>query len=147
MLNIKNYNELLHCTVADTIKSLVSHTSQEAISFNNINKFPNTNGIYLVSLSETIIYIGKADKQKIKTRCNQYLNASTGGTLRKKLEIVMACDSQTAINYIINNLSAKFIEITDINTIPTIEEIAIWAYQPKLNVVKPTTFSYENCKL
>ncbi len=147
MLNIKSYDDFLSCTVEDAIQLLDSSLSANAISFNNIENFPQENGIYFVSLEDLIVYVGKADKQSIKARCNQYVNNSSGGTLRKKIEKVKLCNSVDAIAYIKANLSAKFIEITDIDKIPTIEEIAIWAYQPKLNVVKPTTFSYESCGL
>jgi hypothetical protein len=147
LLNIKSYDDFLNCTVADAIQLLDSKLSSNAISFKNIKNFPQTNGIYLVSLDNSIIYVGKADVQKINKRCNQYVNNSSGGTLRKKIEKVKLCNSEDAISYIKDNLSARFIEITDIDKIPTIEEIAIWAYQPKLNVVKPTKFSYESCVL
>ena len=143
MLNIKNYDDFINCTVDETKKIINNKLSKERISFDNINKFSNKNGLYFIFLNEMVFYIGKADKQDIQTRCKQYLNKSSGGTLRKKIECIKECNSEMAIEYIKTNLSARFVEIDTIDNIPMIEEIAIWAFQPKLNVIKPTVFSYQ----
>ena len=143
MLNIKNFDDFISCTVEETKKTINNRLSKERISFKNIDNFSNKKGLYFIFLNEIVLYIGKADKQDIQTRCKQYLNKSSGGTLRKKIECIRECNSEMAIKYIKTNLSAKFVEVDTIDNIPMIEEISIWAFQPKLNVIKPTIFSYK----
>ena len=143
MLNIKNFDDFINCTVDKTKEIINNKLSNKKISFKNIDNFSTKNGLYFIFLNEIVLYIGKADKQNIQTRCRQYLNKSSGGTLRKKIECIKECNSDVAIEYVKTNLSAKFVEIDTIDNIPMIEEISIWAFQPKLNVIKPTDFSYQ----
>lgn len=118
--------------------------TEEAISFSEMDRFPNEIGLYFAFLLGNVAYIGKADKQTIRKRCKQHVNQSSGGTFRKKIEATRKCSQKDAISYIQNEMTAKFITGIGENSIPAIEEIAIWAYQPILNAVKPTTFTYEN---
>jgi len=60
-----------------------------------------------------------------------------------KIEYVRLCTPDDAANYISNYFAAKFIEIEDTGKIPVLEEVAILAFQPKLNAIKSSTFSYE----
>lgn len=143
MINCRNYEEFLTCNPEEAKSKIESSLSDEPISFSSVDSFPENNGLYFVLLGDTVLYIGKADKQSIKDRCKQYLNKSTGGTLRKKIEYVRLCTPDDAINYISNYFAAKFIEIEDTEKIPVLEEVAIWAFQPKLNAVKPSAFSYK----
>lgn len=143
MLNSKNYDDILACTPDATRASLVKKMSNEALSFDNVFDFPTEYGLYFILLGEEVLYIGKADKQTIKDRCNQYINNSSGGTLRKKIESVQLCTSEEAINYIKSHLCAKFITSIDVDKLAVVEEVAIWAFQSKLNAIKPTTFHYD----
>lgn len=143
MLNSKNYNDFFSSTAEDSRRIINSKLSKDIISFSQINEFPIYNGLYFVFLEDIIVYIGKADKQNIRERCKQYINFSSGGTLRKKVECIKECNSSLAIDFIKSNLSAKFIHINNVDSISVLEEVAIWVYQPKLNVVKPTTFSFK----
>ncbi len=143
MLNSKNYDEVLACTPGAAKAILVQKMSKEALSFNNLLNFPSEYGLYFIVLGEEVLYIGKADKQTIKDRCNQYINNSSGGTLRKKIESVKSCTADQAINYIKSHLCAKFITSIDTDKLAVVEEVAIWAFQSKLNVIKPTTFQYD----
>lgn len=143
MLNSRNYDELLESSSFSAKERLTSLLSESIIPFSQIGEFPECNGLYFVMLGEEVLYIGKADKQTIKGRCEQYLNKSTGATLRKKIECVRSCNKDEAILYIKDYLSAKFIILNDIEQIPVIEEVAIWSFQPKLNVIKPSSFTFE----
>jgi excinuclease UvrABC nuclease subunit len=147
MINCKRYDELLKCNPEDIKSKIESHLFAESISFLDVDSFPDNNGLYFVFLGSAVLYIGKADKQSIKDRCKQYTNNSSGGTLRKKIECVCSCSSSDATSYISNSLTAKFIVIEETKKISTLEEVAIWAFQPKLNVIKPSTFTYENLVL
>lgn len=142
MLNSKNFEDLLNCSFEETKKIFMSQLANDLISFNKISEFPEKNGLYFVMFKNEILYIGKADKQTIKKRCNQYVNKSTGATLRKKVECVKVCDKQEAISFIKNNFTAKFFIFDEVEKLPVLEEVAIWAFQPRLNVIKPTTFRY-----
>ena len=53
------------------------------------------------------------------------------------------CSKQEAISFIKNNFTARFFISKEVENLPVIEEIAIWAFQPRLNAIKPTTFSYD----
>lgn len=143
MINCRNYDEFLICNSEEAKSKIESSLSDDPISFLSVDSFPDNTGLYFVLLGDTVLYIGKADKQSIKDRCKQYLNKSTGGTLRKKIECVQLCTPDDAIDYISNYFTAKFIEIEDTKKIPVLEEVSIWAFQPKLNAVKPSLFSYE----
>lgn len=147
MINCSNYDEFLICSSDAAKERIEGRLSREAISFSNMGSFPDCKGLYFVFLGSDIVYIGKADKQSIKKRCRQYVSKSTGGTLRKKIECTRLCDTDDAVNYISNYLTAKFIEISDVEKISVLEEVAIWAFQPKLNAVKPSVFSYEKLVL
>jgi hypothetical protein len=127
--------------------ALSAKWTDQAISFENIENFPEYYGLYFVILRNEVVYVGKADKQTIAKRCKQYVGRSSGGTLRKKIESVMLCKPQDAINFIKANMQAKFIEIVDIQRIPVIEEIAIWAFQSRLNAIKPGAFQYISLSL
>lgn len=72
------------------------------------------------------------------------VNKSSGGTLRRKIECVTGWNSIVAIDYIKSNLSAKFIDDIQFDKLKFIEEVAIWAYQPKLNAVKESSSFFNN---
>lgn len=74
----------MECSTDATKQQITRHLSDILISFDNIEKFPSTQGLYFVFLEKELVYIGKADKQTIQDRCKQYINKSSGGTLRKK---------------------------------------------------------------
>ena len=143
MLNCKNFNELITCSCEDSKRIFLSQLTDDELSFASISDFPEGNGLYFVFYNNEIIYIGKADKQSIKKRCNQYVNESSGATLRKKVECVRKCSKQEAISFIKNNFTARFFISKEVEKLPVIEEIAIWAFQPRLNVIKPAFFSYD----
>ncbi len=128
---------------SSAIKAFESKLSKSTASFSNMSSFPLYHGLYFVYLENQVIYIGKADKQPIRKRCEQYVGTSTGATLRLKIEKATGSDKQGSIAYISKNLKARFIELGNLEQIPVLEEIAIWAFQPKLNVIKPKTFRYE----
>ena len=88
MLNSKTYDDILACSPETTKIILIKKMSDVAISFKNIDSFPKKTGLYFIVLDDEVLYIGKADKQTIKERCNQYINNSSGGTLRKKIESI-----------------------------------------------------------
>lgn len=147
MINCSNYNQIFTCNPEEAKVTLESQLSDESVSFSNVDSFPNSNGLYFVFMGSDVVYIGKADKQNIKNRCKQYVNNSSGGTLRKKIECTRLCSSSDAISYICNSFAARFLEIDDVEKIPVLEEVAIWAFQLKLNVIKPSIFSYEKLVL
>lgn len=143
MLNAEKYDDLLTCSIDQSKKLLDDKLTKTKISFNNIGEFPEYNGIYFVYQDNRIIYIGKADKQNIKKRCEQYLNKSSGGTLRKKIENTRNLNPKEAIDYIKNTFSVKFIQVDKVEKIPTLEQIAILIYQPRLNALVTSNFSYD----
>lgn len=134
-------------TPETTIATLSAKWTAQAVSFESIDNFPKYKGLYFVFLSNEVVYVGKADKQTIVARCKQYICMSSGATLRKKVECVMSCTPQDAIRYIKTNLQARFIKVDDVQRIQVIEEIAIWAFQPRLNAIKPQTFQYGHLSL
>jgi|GEM_PF-1755708 excinuclease UvrABC nuclease subunit len=147
MLNCKNLNDLLTCSCEESKSIFVSQLTDEEVSFDSLSDFPENNGLYFVFYNNQILYIGKADKQSIKKRCNQYVNESSGATLRKKVECVRKCGKQEAITFIKNNFKARFFVSKEVEKLPVLEEIAIWAFQPRLNAIKPTTFNYEKLQV
>lgn len=146
-MNCTDYDGLMKSTPEATRAALSAKWTTQAVSFENINNFPGYHGLYFVFLSNEVVYVGKADKQTIETRCKQYVCLSSGATLRKKVESVMSCEPQVAINFIKANMQARFIKIEDILRIPVIEEIAIWAFQSRLNAIKPKAFQYSHLSL
>ena len=143
MINSKNFDDLISVSCEETKAIFMSQLTANEISFSSLSEFAESNGLYFVFYNDEVLYIGKADKQTIKKRCNQYVNESSGATLRKKVECVNKCGKQEAILFIKNNFSAKFFISNEVQKLPVLEEIAIWAFQPRLNAIKPTTFSYD----
>lgn len=147
MLNSSNYEELMSSTPEATKSIFSSKWSNKAISFGDIGEFPISHGLYFVFLRNEVAYIGKADKQHMADRCKQYIGSSSGGTLRKKIELVRQCSPQDAIAFIKENMEARFIEIADVMSIPVLEEVAIWAFQSRLNAIKPEAFRFSRLAL
>lgn len=131
----------------EATKAALSDQWTPAISFEDINRFPAYHGLYFVFLRNEVVYVGKADKQTIVKRCKQYVCMSSGATLRRKIECVMTVGPQDAIKFIRANMQARFIKVEDVLRIPVIEEIAIWAFQARLNAVKPEAFKYSRLSL
>jgi len=148
VLNSEKYEDILACTPDESKAKLAQCMKEPSVSFANINEFPLTHGLYFILLNEEVLYIGKADTQTIQVRCRQYITPrDSGGTLRKKIECVKQCSPQDAVDYITSNLCAKFITSIEATNLSVVEQIAIWAFQPKLNAIKPTSFQYGRLKV
>ena len=148
MLNSENYEDILACTPDESKAKLAQCMIEPSVSFANITEFPSIHGLYFILLNEEILYIGKADTQTIQVRCRQYISPrDSGGTLRKKIECVKKCSPQDVVDYITSNLCAKFITSIEVTSLKVVEEIAIWAFHPKLNAIKPTSFQYDRLKV
>jgi hypothetical protein len=143
VLNTTSYEGLMGSTAEAAKLALSAKWSEGLVSFGNMDSFPKHHGVYFVFFGEEVVYVGKADKQTIAKRCKQYVGSSSGATLRKKVECVWGCSGQDAVEFIKANMQARFMRIDDVEQIPVIEEIAIWAFQSRLNAIKPEAFTYE----
>jgi hypothetical protein len=62
---------------------------------------------------------------------------SGGNSFRGKISNLKNISNKDAIEYIKNNVKARFIDLEnfDYNTIKQLEQISVWAYQPPLNFI------------
>lgn len=143
MINTTGFEQLIGSNVDETKNIFLSCMTREAISFFNINEFPESKGIYLIYKNNMLnnpIYIGSAyaETRTLKMRCRQYLQKGSGGeSFRGKIEDLKGINNSQAIEFIKNNFSAKFIELPNENEdkIKQLEQLAIWGFSPKLNFI------------
>ena len=139
MLNANNFESLIKSTHKDK-EYFQSLLSKERIDFKDISNFPKERGLYFLFYQDILLYIGSASAQSrtIKIRCQQYLQKGSGGeSFRGKIEKLKEISPNEAIEFIKNNISAKFINYNNLdeNGIKQLEQIAICYYQPTLNFI------------
>ncbi len=154
MINTNNFDQLI-CGQPEQAREIFStYLNADPVSFERISDFPGTTGIYFIYKNgdqAVPIYIGSAfaENRSLKIRCGQYLQRGSGGeSLRGKIEILKEISDLQAIEYIKTNFTAKFIQLPSVeeNKIKQIEQIAIWAYSPRLNFILKC-FNYDYTQL
>ncbi len=148
MLNTSNYKTMLSAN-PNTTRTTFSKKIVSEVSFNNIEDFPTTKGIYFIYEKPDLehpIYIGSTARD-FKTRCRQYLQDGNGGeSFRGKISALQGCKTTDAITWIKSNCSAKFLVLNDGNHQNQLEQIAIWCFSPKLNFIL-NNFEYHHTNL
>jgi len=140
MLNTDNFTDLINSAYREDKEYFQSLLSKNHLDFRNISTFPKERGLYFLFWKEILLYIGSASAQSrtIKIRCQQYIQQGSGGeSFRGKIEILRDISSNEAIEFIKNNISAKFINYDKLNedSIKQLEQVAIYCYQPVLNFI------------
>jgi len=149
MFNSNNFDDII--TLNDTDKNHFKLLlSEHFINFSDISDFPNNKGLYFLFYQNILIYIGSASTtgRTIKIRCQQYLQKGNGGeSFRGKIELLKKISSDEAIQFIKENISAKFIDCNNLDkdNILQLEQVAICCYQPLLNFILKK-FNYEMLK-
>ena len=140
MLNTDNFTDLINSACREDKEYFQPLLSKNQFDFKNISIFPKERGLYFLFYKDILLYIGSASAQSrtIKIRCQQYLQQGSGGeSFRGKIEILKSVSSNEAIEFIKNNISAKFINYDNLDedSIKQLEQIAICCYQPVLNFI------------
>ena len=152
MLNTNDFESLIKFVHNKNNKEYFQDLlSENQISFNNISNFPKEKGLYFLYYQNILLYIGSASasSRTIQIRCKQYLQKGNGGeSFRGKIEKLQNIQVEEAIEFIKNNISAKFITFDnlDVGHIKQLEQVAICCYQSPLNFILEK-FNYKNLQV
>jgi hypothetical protein len=152
MLNTNNFESLIKPVQNKNNKKYFQDLlSKNQINFNDINNFPKEKGLYFLYYQKILLYIGSASasSRTIQIRCRQYLQRGSGGeSFRGKIEKLRSITAVKAIEFVQNNISAKFITFDNLEVehIKQLEQIAICCYQPPLNFILKK-FDYKNLQI
>ncbi|MBI1691049.1 hypothetical protein D9Y22_20405 [Methylorubrum sp. DB1722] len=97
-------------------------------------KPPNTNGVYMLLVGETVKYVGEAKGSKgLKDRLlSKHISGDDSHAIQRAFSTEFP-DRTLRRDHIKQTVSARWIAIEDDSRISAVEQVLIWLYDPEWN--------------
>lgn len=139
MLNYSGYDEFL-IQSPSSVRSEIKDFLGCKKSFLYVDDYPETTGLYFVYLASEVLYIGKSSERTIKEDCLAHTSPDVSTELKRKISYIKKTNESEVSRYIEKNFCTKFLFVKNNDKASLLQQISVWAFQPKLNSVSEQFF-------